>query len=242
MNNIEEYRQRTTLRNKQNYPVVKANTLIQQSRFYLNALEKKIILYLISKIKPYDDEFNIFEFEIGEFCDVCEIDSKSGKNYSNVKQTFKNLADKSIWVKQDNGSEVLYRWFDYVTMNKNSGKIIVKIHDLMKPHLLNLLEKYSYTQYTLNYVLAMKSQYSIRLYELLKSYQFKNKCEFDIDEFKLKIGAEKYARHADFMRFVFTPAVKELEDLSDIKVTYSLCKTGKKYTRISFTVYPKIII
>lgn len=37
--------------------VVKANALIQKSRFSLSLQQQKIVLYLISKIQPNDEEF-----------------------------------------------------------------------------------------------------------------------------------------------------------------------------------------
>ena len=49
------------------YKIVKSNDLIQKSRFQLSLQEQKIILYLISKIKPTDMEFNEYTFEIYDF-------------------------------------------------------------------------------------------------------------------------------------------------------------------------------
>ena len=39
--------------------VIKSNDLIQRSRFDLSLQEQKIILYLISQITPYDEEFQL---------------------------------------------------------------------------------------------------------------------------------------------------------------------------------------
>jgi len=236
MNNVEIYNQNKALHGEKNQAVVKANALIQQSRFYLTTQEQKIILYLVSKIKPNDTELSLYDFDIIDFCKVCDIDYDNGKNYKNIKQTIQRLSDKSIWITHDNGNEVLYRWIDYAEIFKSTGRIKLKIHDLMKPFLLQLAN--NYTQYTLYYVLAMRGQYSIKLYELLKSYQYKHRCEFELDDFKRRLGAEKYERHADFMRFVLTPALTEIENLSDIRVSYDLYKTGRKFSRIVFMIQP----
>ena len=47
--------------------VVKANDLIQKSRFSLTLQQQKIILYLISKIMPTDENFQLYEFSIPDF-------------------------------------------------------------------------------------------------------------------------------------------------------------------------------
>ena len=54
--------------------VVKANELIQKSRFSLSLQQQKIVLYLISQITPFDEDFKLYEFSIIEFCRVSGID------------------------------------------------------------------------------------------------------------------------------------------------------------------------
>ena len=47
------------LRNK---TVVKANDLIQKSRFNMTLQQQKMLLFLISQVTPYDEEFSVCEF------------------------------------------------------------------------------------------------------------------------------------------------------------------------------------
>jgi len=217
-----------------NYKVVKANDLIQKSRYSLQLQEQKIILYLISKIKPEDLKLKEHIFEVSDFCKVCGLDPKNGANYKYIKRTLKDLRDKSIWVTLENGAETTLAWIDKVTMYPNSGAVTIKIDDMMKPYLMHLKEHY--TQYELLYTLAMKSQYSIRLYELLKSYEFLHKKTFEINELKKLLSTEKYTRFPDFQRYVLDRAMREINNLSDINVTYQVIKIGKRYAKIEFGI------
>lgn len=217
-----------------NYKVVKANELIQKSRYNLQVQEQKIILYLISKIKPENMELKEHFFEIKDFCRICGLDDTSGANYKYIKQTLKDLRDKSIWVKLENGAETTLAWIDKVTIFENSGTVTIKIDDMMKPYLLQLKEHF--TQYELLYTLGMKSQYSIRLYELLKSYEFQHEKLFGIEELKIRLSAETYDRFPDFKRRVVAPAIQEINNLSDLTVIYELIKEGRKYTEIKFVI------
>jgi plasmid replication initiation protein len=217
MDYIQEFKKKRKKEIQREYEVVKANTLVQRSKFYLTTQEQKIILYLVSKIKPNDEEFKLYEFSIHEFCNVCEIDYDNGKNYKNIKETLRLLADKSIWVTLDDGRETILRWVERPYIEPQSGIIQIKLDNLMMPYLMQLRD--NYTKYSLYFVLAMKSQYSIRLYELLKSYEFRGGCEFDIDDFKKKMGAEKYKQHNDFKRNVLDIAIKEINGHSDISVS-----------------------
>ena len=222
------------LQEVRSYKIVKANDLIQKSRYNLQLQEQKIILYLISKIKPEDMELKEHLFEIKDFCTVCGLDSDNGANYQYIKQTLKNLRDKSIWVTLSDGSETTLAWIDKITINKNSGAVKIKIDDMMKPYLLQLKERY--TQYELLYTLAMKSQYSLRLYELLKSYEYQHTKIFEIEDLKRLLYAENYTRYPDFERFILEKSLREINNVSDLTVIYKPIKEGKRYAQIEFTM------
>jgi plasmid replication initiation protein len=216
------------------YKVVKSNELIQKSRFNLSVQEQKIILYMLSKIKPEDMELREQTFEIAEFCKVCGMDLDSGGNYKYIKDSIKSLSDKSVWVFINDRDEVLLRWINSAKISKKSGLVSVRISDDIKPYLLQLKDKF--TQYELLYTLAMKSQYSIRIYELLKSYEYRRGQAFDIDDLKRRLGAENYGRFADFKRKVLDISMREINELSDLSVTYSLEKAGRRFSKVSFNV------
>ena len=225
------------LQEMRDYKVVKSNDLIQRSRFFLTALEQKIIMYLISKIKPDECEFHEIDFHIRDFCEFCESDKDNGTNYKNIKNALKNLRDKSIWLKLPDGSQATLSWFSRVIINEKSGTVKIKFDDLMKPLLLQLKKKY--TQFSVYYVLAMKSLYSIRLYELLKSYENMGGWKYELEELKMRLSAEIYNRYPDFKRKVVDVAVREINDYGDISVTYAVEKKGNKVTHISFRVRSK---
>ena len=234
---IQEESKEFKLQELREYKVVKSNDLIQHTRFILTALEQKIILYLISKIKPTDISFEEHEFHIREFFEVCRIDKDNGANYKYLKQTLKNLRDKSIWIKLPNGSQATLSWFTGVIINEKSGIVTIRFNDMMKPHLLQLKEKF--TQFSVYYILAMRSLYSVRLYELLKSYENMGGWKFELEELKTRLSAETYSRYPDFKRKVIDTAVREINDYGDISVTYAVEKRGNKVTHVNFHVRPK---
>jgi plasmid replication initiation protein len=154
-----------------------------------------------------------------------------------LKKVIKQLTDKSRWITLDDGRETLIRWIEKPYIEPNSGTIQIRLDKDLKPYLLHLKEQF--TQYSLYFILAMRSQYSIRVYELLKSYEYLKRCEFDIDDFKLQIGAEKYQRHADFKRFVLDTAVNEINKYADIDVSYELVKKSRRFAGIKFKIIKK---
>ena len=221
---------------QRSYNVVKHNDLIQKSRYSLTVPEQKMIVYLISKIQLHDTNLNMYEFKINEFCEICGIDEKSGGNYTMLKETVLNLSNKGFWVNV-NGEFVSMRWIEKARISPKSGNIKIKLDDDLKPYLLELKEKF--TSYSLYFILAMKSKYSIRMYELLKSYQNLNQCEFEIERLKKMLDAETYDIFANFRMKVIDIAIREINTYSDIKVSYSLEKLGKMFNKIKFLIAPK---
>ena len=203
--------------------------------------EQKIILYIITKIKPEDTDLILYEFKIKDFCEICGIDMTSGKNYAMLKKTIKKLADKSSWVtiKIENMGEVetLLRWIEKPYIDSKSGIIKIKLDSDMKPFLLELKERF--TVYNLYYTLAMKSKYSIRLYEILKSYEFQKSCTFEIEEFKKILCAETYKLFGHLKEKVLDISIREINDFGDIFATYELEKQGRKFHKIKFIIKTK---
>lgn len=224
--------------------VVKSNELIQKSRFSLTLQQQRVILYLISKIKYDDGDFSEYEFDIKDFCRVCGVYDESGKHYAELKRQVKAIRDKSIWMEIAEGEEVLLSWIEGARISRNSGKIRVRFNEDMKPYLLQLRD--NFTKYEIANVLCMKSKYSIRFYELVKSIHFHEGAEytrvFSVDELRKRLDAETYPQFCNFNQRVLKPAVAEINTYTDKEVAYSLIKTGKKVEAVELTVKTKDVV
>jgi plasmid replication initiation protein len=224
--------------------VIKANDLIQKSRFNLSLQQQKIVLYLISQITPYDEEFKLYEFDIGDFCRVCGINETSGKNYSTLKAAVKEIADKSLWISIAEDEETLLRWIEKPYINKKSGVIKIRLDEDMKPFLLQL--KKNFTTYEIFWTLSFKSKYSIRLYELVKSIHYHEletyERVFNLEELKRMLGAETYKTYQSFKERAFLPAVKEVNMYSDKTIKFEAIKRGRSVEYIKIIADTKSII
>jgi plasmid replication initiation protein len=169
------------------------------------------------------------------------MDDTSGKNYSDLKDAIKEIADKSIWVKLDNGKDTLLRWIEKPYIDENSGLVQIKLDNDMKPFLLQL--KDNFTQYELLWTLNFRSKYSIRLYELVKSLHFHEleeyTREFTLDELRKLLDAENYNTYQTFKTRVLEPSVKEINETSDKNVSYTPIKKGRSVSKIRLTISTK---
>ncbi len=228
--------------NKSKYYVVKSNELIQKSRYELSLPEQKTIAFICSMIQPIkgteETAFQLeYDFDIQEYCKICEIDYNNGKNYADIKAVLKKLRDKSMWLTLENGSETTVAWLSKVTINKKSGIVNIWLDNDLVPYLFNLKKRF--TKYQLYNILAMKSAFSVRIYELMKSYANLKTITFDIDEFKKMLMVEdvkSYNRFPDFRRKVLEKAMEEINVLTDIRISYEPITRGRKVIKLKFNI------
>jgi plasmid replication initiation protein len=221
--------------NKKHYrrdlKVVKSNELIQKTRYTLSAQEQKVLLYTISKIKP-NDTTQEFSFNIKALCEICGIGFYS-KNYNNFKDTIKKLADKSFWIKQGD-KQVLCRWYNKVVVNEKDLTVYLRLDDNIMPYLTALRE--NYTSYILENVLVMESKYSIRLYEILKSYAGLKEYSVLVDTLKDKLQCAEYPVYNNFKVRVLDTAINEINNFTDIRVSYTPIRENRRIVALNFNI------
>lgn len=223
--------------------VMKANNLIFNSKFTLSLQQQKIVFFLTSQINYDDKEFQEYTFNIIDFCRICGIDSVGGKQYSLLKEAIKTLADKSIWITRNDGVETLLRFIEKPELNKAQGTIKLRIDEDMKPYLLQL--KKNYTSFELLYTLRFRHKASPRLYELLKAHHFDNLKPYvyvvSIDDLRVILNADtdSYKQYKYFNSRVLAPALKEINEQTDLNITYRTRKSGKAITHAEFTIEQK---
>lgn len=217
--------------------VVKSNDLIRNTRYNLSVVEQKIVIYLISKIIAEDKDLKTVDFSVSEYCDLTGI-RKGGRGYQLVKDSIRSLRNKSYWIPTDEETEILFSWIDTAEIKKKSGIIEIKLSESLKPFLLQL--KGNFTKYELINVLTLSSKYSIRLYELLKSYLWLHTWEIDIESFReLMLISDKYKEYKDLQRYVIQPSLREINKYTDLSVDFYTRKNGRKINKLGFKIDEK---
>jgi len=202
--------------------VVLSNQLIRQGNYDLTAQQLKIILYIISKIRPNDDVYTWYTIRITDLCRCCGIKiSESGTYYNRLKTDLKKLTFRSWFSMPDSEWENSISWLGDVGINRGSGEIKVIFNPFMAPLLFHLKE--NYTQYELQKILTFSSRYSIRVYMLLKSYTYQSKLEnniphgvtLDLDRLRNALVTKGYEDWRDFHKRVLSVALDEINTRSD---------------------------
>lgn len=228
------------IRNERKRKVVTSNYLTR-NQIVLSARERKIVTYLISRIKPGDDKNTRYSFQIREFCEVCGIDYLN--NVSGVKDAIRRLANKSEWIRttdQKNGKTVkvdrLFRWMESVEFVPDSGIVEFNFPRNMGDQLYELRK--NFTEFQLISVLGMKNKYSIHFYQYLVSFKSVGKVEMTLEELRevLQLG-DKYRNYKDLNKFVLKSIIREINFFSDIEVEIQkISEAGKAVSSLVFLI------
>lgn len=218
---------------RDNNLVVKSNELIQ-ARYNLNLNEQKIILYAASLLDRDQERFNILQIQSSDFMKLL---GTSKFRYTEIRELVSELMKKQVYIKTDK-SELVANWVSSIEYITREGIIELEFSEKLIPYLLQLKSKF--TRYQLENILNLKGKYSIRLYELLKQYEKITKREFKLGELKRILFCENmYNDFRNFDRVVLQVAQEEINEHTDISISYEKIKTGRKITSILFKIESK---
>ncbi len=212
----------------------KSNYLIEAS-YKLSAVEQKIILTLVSMIKPDDREFKKYLLKIGNIAQMIGLNTKS--DYSYIKGATKNLLGKVFTITTPK-SELQTHWFSSVEYFDNKGEVEITFDPKLKPFLLQLKERF--TTYRLQEAVQLKSSFSIRMLELLHQYEKLGERIFEIRKLRTLLGVEEdqYKLYADFKKRVILPAQKELAEKTNISFEFEEIKNSYAVEKLRFKIIP----
>lgn len=215
--------------------VAMGNELIQKSRYNLSLLEQKLVLFMVSKITPYDAPGTDYIFSYNEFEEVCNLNKDGGKSKKLVYDMLRDLKTHPLEIRLEGKKKLITSWFNNAVLDDETDTVKIDFSKYLVPYLYDL--QTLYTQFCLENVLAMKCKYSMRLYEYLKSVKnLGYKRPIALEELKGVMGAETYATYKDFRVRALEPAVEEINKYTDLEVAYQEKKTGKRITAIEFTI------
>ncbi len=223
--------------------VYKSNSLVEAC-YRLSVAEQRILLACISQVcrgEAITDEI-MYSVSATEISALSETDCKT--TYRDLKEAALRLKRREMRIeKVPNGNScrkhVLFiGWVQTIMYMENEGRVSLRFNKDMLPYLSELSAQF--TKYRLKAVAKMDSSYAIRLYELLVQWRETREREVSIqwlrDIFQL---GEKYPSIKDLKKRVIEPSVAQINEHSDLIVSYTQRKTGRNVTHLIFTFSPK---
>lgn len=227
------------MENKKSDLVVKSNALVN-AMFDLSLLGNRFLAFSVSLLdRTRTPELgNPVELEIPvmEFAQTFEMDLKSA--YREIETLADQFQRKIITLQPHEtlrGNRVKVGLITKQEYLDGEGRVWLRFDEDLVPHLLGLKEQF--TKYRIRDVYQFRRASTWRVYELLKQCKEIGKREFEIEEFKQKVGVQGlYPRPTNLKNRVIDPAIEEINATSDLLVQYDQKKRGRRITALIFHI------
>lgn len=216
-----------------NLLIVKSNSLID-ARYKLNVQAQKLVLACLGKMDSRPGSIPMKEVKLtaSEFSDLMGIDMKNAH-----RELYKavDLLFKSTITLHENGEETELYWIQEKGKKlKGEGAVRLIWSDRVLKYICQL--QGDFTKYKLRNIASLQSAHSIRIYELMMKFNSTGARIIHLDDFKSALGiSDKYPLFKDLNKRVIKPSIDELNQRSDLIITYETIKKGRTVTALAFT-------
>ena len=218
-----------------------------EARYRLHLVEHQLIVYAISRAREEEKGLvagSWLTIDPAKFAEQFGTDKKNA--YRQIQEAANNLWHRAITlydIDPETGEDrvIETRWIAAKARIDKAERVQLMFAPLVIPYIKRLSKDVgNFTRYYLENIAGMTSVHAVRMYEMLLQYRTVENREFEVDVLKSHLGIEEeYPRIADFKRWVIDEAVKQINQHSDIKVSYTQRKTGRNVTHLIFNIKAK---
>jgi hypothetical protein len=215
--------------------VIKLHNHLGQARYRMSLTEQKLFIYAVRHLDQSQADFSEVSFRLKDFAEEAGLSDKPlYREIESISENIMKTVIKSDRPENQKGF-LLYNLTQRCEYLEGEGILKFRFNDDMRPLLLQLQQHYFLQNPE---VIEFRSWYTIRLYDILKSEYYKNKpIRIALDKLKTILGiAEKYPRFNNMKQFVLDPAVSEINEKSEMQVSWDRITRGKKVLEIIFQV------
>ena len=217
--------------------VVKSNDLVE-ARYRLSLQESHVVLWLLTQIRPDDEDFKLHSMKISDFSKMVglEVDGQ----YSKLQKITKNLMRRVMDIYSPETKELLQvAWLSSVRYKTKQGVVLLEFSPQLKPYLLQL--KSQFTKINISDAMGFKSIYSLRVFELLLQVEKIGHRRMSVSELRewCGIGKNEYELYSNLKLKVLTPSKTEINSKTDYEVDYKEIKESRKVVCLEWTIKHK---
>lgn len=220
---------------------VRQHNAITNARYEYSEMQLDIFLYLLSSLRK-DQPDGTYEVSVGEMSKL------TGKkyNYQQLRIATEGMGSRMFEIPNETDRKGRQVWrqmwmFDRIDYVHGTGIIEIEFTRTIQPYLFDL--KASFTSFQLYSALRLSSKHAKRIYALCSQWKDKGQTpDYVIDEFKRTIGLLndkgdlEYSEITMFKKFVLDIAVKQINECTDLEISYTLKKRGRSFQNVIFNI------
>jgi plasmid replication initiation protein len=222
--------------------IVHHNDLIESS-YKLNIDELRLLNLALTKIDSRKENIGIIEIFPNEFSDMFNLEKKN--IWRNMKNSLLSIMQKPVKIrfKDEDGKlkERAIAWLGsttYFVDQSDGAKIELEFTSQISPYLFELHG--NFTKLNFEYASRLNTPFSFRLYQwLVREHRTKRGLYYEltmtINDIKRNSQLDNsYPVWMDFKKKIIQPAIDAINQKTNLSVSYSVTKKGKKAHSLTF--------
>lgn len=214
---------------------VRHHNAITTARYEYTELQMDLFFYLLSKLRK-DDTSGVYDIVVKELGEI------TGKKYAYnyLRKATEGMGSRMFEVLTENSYNQIWM-FQHIKYMTGEGRIEVKLSESIRPYLFDL--KDNFTSFELLSALRLTSKHAKRVYTFCSRWKDLGETKkFSLLDFKKMLGLvdakgkEEYEEISMFKKKVLDVAVKQINEHTDLSISYSLEKQGRAFKNVVFTV------
>ncbi len=217
--------------------VIESNAVIEAS-YSLDTIEYNVLHACIAQIDS-SKKIGVKPRFVLHATDYAMLTGTSkNEAYARLKEAASRLFERKVYIHDANPKRqndyLVTRWVSGIRYVASTGTISLTFAPDILPYLSQI--KSNFTKYELANVSKMRSIYAIRLYEWLMQWRTTQSLQISLVDYRQRLGVNhKYRSIKDLKFRTLKPALKWINDTSDITVHFDQIKSGRTVTHFVFS-------
>lgn len=227
--------------------VVKNNKLVR-AQYRLTTTEMQIVWFAIAKAREEAvliTPSTLIKIRASDFAEMFGTDETTV--YRDLKAAAKRLSQRQLTINDidpDSGYERcgVTNWTQHADYVPKLAEVQLAFTMKIIPYITRIDKtKEVFTSYEVHKVSGMTSGHAMRMYEWLLSWRLAGSCTLKISEMReaMELQLHEYKVLADFKKRVIDIAVGQINEHSDLEVSYTQVKAGREVIGFKFTAHYK---
>jgi plasmid replication initiation protein len=217
---------------------LRQHNAITNARYEMSACEMDIVFALLSKLSSQDKPGTMYLVRVRDL----ELLTGRQWNYKQLLESTEQLNSR-IYHIEDMSKVLQVGLLASAEYLKGQGVIELEISEKMRPYLIDL--KSNFTSYHLQAALSLTSKFAKRVYQLVSQWKNVGHTKtYTLDEFKYMLNLkdpkgkepEQYVSVADLRRSILDVAMNQINEHTDLRISYELLKSSRAYDRVKFYI------
>lgn len=155
--------------------------------------------------------------------------------YRDLKESAELLNGKRFWLQSTAQKKSWRNWITGAEYHEREGRITIQLHQSLMPFICGAMPVFSTLK--ILHIKGLRSFASIRLYELANQFRLSGVRQISLEELRTLLATkDAHPRFTDFRRKVLDKAVGEVNDKTDLNITWQPIKQGRSVKNIKFFI------